>query len=87
MEISVFRADLRVTSKEKALEFYKCVKNVILIPADRKLLIRVEPNCCISTIPRSSVIDGTAPFIPSLRDENGMLAYRWRKYINAYLAR
>jgi hypothetical protein len=83
----IFRSDLRITSKETALEFYKGVKSCILIPytVDGVQVIRVEPDNLFSVIPVKSIKDGSAPFIPSLRDEDGSLAYRYRKYINAYL--
>ena len=81
----VFRSDLRVTSKAKALEFYKGVKSVILIPVDQKDSLRVEPGQHISLVPKESIRNGTAPFAPSFHDEDGSLAYQNRKYINAYL--
>ena len=85
MEISVFKRDLQITSREKALEFYRSVKCVHLIVIDRETLIRVEPGNHISRIPRSSVEDGTAPFYPALYDPYGNIAYKWRKHINAWL--
>lgn len=81
----VFKADLRVTSKATALEFYKGVKSVILIPVDQQDTLRVEPGQHISLVPKESTRNGTAPFVPSFYDEDGSLAYRNRKYINAYL--
>lgn len=81
----VFKAGLRVTSKATALEFYKGVKHVILIPYDRETYIRVEPGCCISLVSKKDVAEGTAPFVPALRDDDGSKAYALRKYINAYL--
>ena len=82
----VFKANLRVTSKATALEFYKGVKSVILIPMDQKDSIRVEPGQNISLVANTDIHNGIAPFVPSLRDEDGTLAYRNRKYINAYLS-
>lgn len=82
----VFKSGLRVTSKETALEFLKGVKNVILLPYDNEQVIRVESDYCISLIPKKSVNDGSAPFIPSFKDEDGSIAYGYRKYINAYLS-
>ncbi len=83
----IFRSDLRINSKQTALEFYKGVKSCILIPytVDKVQVIRIEPGNLFSVIPAKSVKDGSAPFIPSLHDEDGSLAYRYRKYINAYL--
>ena len=87
MEVQgVFKADLRVTSKATALEFYKGVKSVILIPFDKESRLRVEPGRHISVVSNESIHDGTAPFVPSFYDEDGALAYRNRKLINAYLA-
>ena len=85
MVSGIFKADLRVTSKEKALEFYKGVKNVILISCGREQRIRVEPGQHISIVSTESIKNGTAPFIPALYDEDGSIAYRYRKYINDYL--
>ena len=87
MVLSIFRADLRVTSKEKALEFYKGVKSVLLIPYGREHFIRVEPEQHISVVSKKDIETGTAPFVPAWRDEDGKSAYELRKYINAYLGR
>ena len=81
----VFRSDLRVTSESSALEFYKGVKSVILIPFDKEDSLRVEPGQHISLVPNVSIRNGSAPFVPALYDEDGTLAYQNRKYINAYL--
>lgn len=81
----VFRADLRVTSKLSALEFYKGVKGVILIPLTPSDKLRVEPNKHISIVSNRSLHNGMAPFIPSSYDEDGSIAYSHRKAINAYL--
>ena len=81
----IFRSDLRVTSKSSALEFYKGVKSVILIPFDKKDSLRIEPGRHISLVSNASIRNGSAPFVPALYDEDGTLAYRNRKHINAYL--
>ena len=81
----VFKKDLVVVSKEKALEFYKRVRSVILIPYSKTQQLRIEPGQHISLIPTESIKDGSAAFIPSLFDEDGMIAYQYRKYINQYL--
>lgn len=93
MVLSVFRGDLQITDREKALEFYRCVKSVILIPAGVyrdtdstiRIFIRVEPGCLISRITSDEIEKGTACFTPSLYDPYGNICYRWRKYINAWL--
>lgn len=85
MGISVFRANLRVTSKATALEFYNCVKHVILLPVDDEFFVRVEPNRCISLVSKADIKSGAAVFVPSMRDDTGEIAYRHRKYINAFL--
>ena len=87
MQISVFPAVLRVTSKEKALKFYSCVKHCILVPADDDFYVRVEPGNLISLVSKADVQSGAATFVPALCDDNGDIAYRYRKYINAWLAR
>ena len=83
----IHRSDLIINSKETAIEFYKGVKSCILIPytVDKVQVIRIEPGNLFSVIPAKSVKDGSAPFIPNIYDEDGTLAYRYRKYINAYL--
>ena len=73
MKLSFWRRDLQITSRETALEFYGCIHQVHLIAVDRETFIRIEPGCHISRIPRSSVIDGTAPFYPSMYDPYGTL--------------
>ena len=93
MELSVFKRDLQITSREKALEFLKCVKCVHLIPAglihegDRnvRIFIRVEPGCHISRITSEDLERGIAWGVPSLYDPYGNIAYKWRKHINAWL--
>lgn len=95
MELSVFKTDLQITSREKALEFYKCVKCVHLIPAgfvrdgERTIrcYIRVEPGNHISRITSEDRERGIAWAVPSLYDPHGNIAYRWRKHINAWLRR
>jgi len=85
MELSCWRSDLQITSRETALEFYRCIRQVHLIWVDRDTFIRVEPNNQISRIPSSSVKDGSAWMYPGLYDPYGNIAYKWRKYINAWL--
>lgn len=85
MVISVFRSNLRVTSREKALEFYKGVKNCILIPYKDGMKIRVEPNCLIGFVSNEDIEKGIAMFVPNFCDEDGKIAYENRKYINAWL--
>lgn len=95
MELSVFKSDLQITSREKALEFLRCVKCVHLIPAgfvrdgERaiRIFIRVEPGYHISKITSDEVEQGIAWATPSLYDPYGNIAYKWRKYINAWLRR
>lgn len=81
----IHRSDLVVKSKDTALEFYDGVKSCILIPYTAKSMIRVEPNRQFSIIPKSAIKDETAWMIPSVHDDDGGIAYRHRKYINAYL--
>ena len=82
----VFRSDLRVTSKSTAMEFYKGVKSVILIPFSKTFSIRVEPGNLFSLVSVASVRNGAAVWEPSLHDADGSLAFQHRKYINAYLS-
>ncbi len=81
----IFKHNLRVVSKEKALEFYKGVRSVILLPYSKTQHLRIEPGQHISLIPTKSIKDGSAAFIPSLFDEDGTIAYHYRKFINEYL--
>ena len=81
----IFRGNLLITSKATALEFYKGVRSCILIPYTKDKLIRIEPGNLFSVISTESVKDGSAAFIPSVYDDDGIRAYRYRKYINAYL--
>ncbi len=80
----IHRADLVINSKETALEFYKGVKSCVLIPCNSSYYIRVEPNNLIAVVPAEAVKDETAWMIPNVADD-GSMAYRYRKYINAYL--
>ncbi len=81
----IFRAGLRVTSKASALEFYRGVKGVLLLPISNDMKLRIEPNNHISTISARSIDDGTAVFIPAIKDDDGSIAYANRRYINQYL--
>ena len=85
MQISVFPASLRVTSREKALEFYGCIKHCVLIPYSEDMVIRVEPNRLIGFVSKEDLQKGVAMFVPNLSDEDGKIAYENRKYINAWL--
>lgn len=85
MVVSIFRADLRVTSKAKALEFYEGIKGVVLIPHAPGYFIRVEPGKLIGYVSREDIKKGIATLVPNLRDDDGAIAYQYRKYINAYL--
>lgn len=68
MKLSVFKGDLQITSREKALEFHKSVKCVHLIPAgvfrdgDRsvRIFIRVEPGYYISRVTSDDLDRGIA---------------------------
>ena len=81
----VYRSDLRIRSKADALKFYDCVKDCVLIPYNSTYKLRIEPNRCFSVISKKAIADGTAWMHPSTYDEDGTLAYNYRKYINAYL--
>ena len=81
----VYRSDLRIRSKADALEFYDCIKACTLIPYNDTYKLRIEPNRCFSVISKQAIADGTAWMHPSTYDEDGTLAYNYRKYINAYL--
>ena len=83
--VSLFRSDLVIRSRETALEFYKGVKSCILIPYTEDMVIRVEPGNLIGIVSKEDVSNGYATFVPNLRDDDGGIAYRYRKYINAYL--
>ena len=86
----IYRADLRIRSKADALEFYEGVKSCTLIPVvephDPGFMIRVEPNRRISMISKQAIAEGKAWMLPSFHDEDGSIAYSYRKHINAYLA-
>ena len=81
----IHRSGLVVNSKETAQEFYKGIKSCILIPHEEDMLIRVEPNNLIGFVSKADVKNGAATFVPNFHDEDGSIAYRHRKYINAYL--
>ena len=85
MQISVFPASLRVDSKANALRFYDCVKHIILIETEPGWRLRIEPGNLISEVSLHDIRTGVATFVPNLRDDDGSIAYRYRKYINAYL--
>lgn len=81
----IHRGSLVVKDKATAQEFYKGVKACILIPCHEGTYIRVEPGNLIGFIDKAQLANGTAPFIPNFHDEDGSMAYKHRKYINAYL--
>ena len=85
----IHRSDLRIRSKADALKFYEGVKACTLIPytKDGVLVLRVEPNNCISVVSKIAISHGDAWMWPSTHDTDGSIAYRYRKVINAYLAR
>lgn len=85
MQISVFPAALRIDSKANALRFYDCVKHTILIEMESGWRLRIEPGNLISPISLHDIRTGVATFVPNLRDDDGSIAYRYRKYINAFL--
>jgi hypothetical protein len=87
MQISVFPGSLRITSKKSALEFYKCVKHCMVIPYTDEYVLRIEPDNCFTVISKYSIQKGEAWMIPSFKDQDGKLAYNYRKYINAWLTR
>ena len=87
MQISVFPASLRITSKKSALDFYKCVKHCFTIPYNEDYVLRIEPDNCFTVISKQSIWKSEAWMIPSFRDTDGTLAYNYRKYINAWLSR
>lgn len=81
-----FKQGLRITSREKALEFYDGVFSCILIPfGETNYLLRVEPHKQIAIITREDIEKGVAPFIANITDEDGRLALHYRKAINQYL--
>ena len=83
----IHRSDLVITSKETALEFYKGIRSTIIIPYNDTYSLRIEPDKHFSIIARESIKGETAWMIPSIVDDGGIRAYRYRKYINAYLRR
>lgn len=88
MTITMFhRASLRITSKATALEFYEGVRDTACIPCEGEWLIRVEPGNLIGFITKEDLRAGRAWATPNLHDPDGAIAYRYRKYINAYLNR
>jgi len=87
MLISTFPSSLRITSKKTALDFYKCVKHCFVIPYNDAYVLRIEPDNCFSVISKETIRRGNAWMVPSFRDQDGKLAYNYRKYINAWLNR
>ena len=87
MLISVFPGSLRIDSLANALRFYSCVKHCIIIPYTNDLVLRIEPDNCFTVIPKHAIRKGEAWMIPSIKDEDGRLAYKYRRYINAWLSR
>ena len=87
MIISSFPSSLRINSKKDALKFYSCVKHCFTIPYNDTYVLRIEPDNCFTVISKQTVRAGDAWMIPSVRDADGVLAYRYRKYINAWLSR
>ena len=81
----IHRGSLVVKDKATAQEFYKGIKACILIPCEEDTLIRVEPDNLIGFISKDDIKTGAATFIPNFYDEDGSIAYKYRKYINAYL--
>ena len=61
------------------------MKHTILIQMEDGWVLRIEPDNLISQISLHDIRTGVATFIPNLRDDDGSIAYRYRKYINAYL--
>lgn len=87
MQLSVFPGSLRIDSHANALRFYSCVKHTILIDMGDGWKLRIEPGNLISPVSYHDIRTGVAQFVPNLKDEDGMIAYRYRKYINAWLRR
>lgn len=81
----IHKANLVIKSKETAREFYKGVKSCILIPYTEDMVIRVEPGNLIGFVSKEDVRNGNATFVPNFSDYSCDIAYRYRKYINAYL--
>lgn len=88
MTVNMFyRSDFRIRFKADATEFYNGVKSCTIIPYNDVYSIRVEPNRCFSIVSKQAIYEGKAWMIPSVYDDDGKLAYNYRKYINAYLSR
>lgn len=87
MIITTYPANLRIRSKADAIKFYGCIKHCVIIPYSDDMVIRVEPNNLISTVLKSDIKNGFAWAVPNLKDEDGSIAYSYRKYINAWLGR
>lgn len=83
----IYPSNLCIRTKADALKFYDCVKACTRIPYNKDYDLRIEPNRCFSVISKQAIADGTAWMHPSTYDEDGTLAYNYRKYINAYLKR
>lgn len=81
----IFKRGFTITTKASVAEFYKCIKSVNLIPYDNESVIRVEPDAHFSIVSKKAISDGTAPFVPAFKDDDGSMAYKYRKYINTWL--
>lgn len=83
----IYRTDLVVNSYATAKEFLSCVKACFTIPYNDEYVIRVEPGNFVTILSKHSIKNGYAAFVPSICDSDGVIIYRYRKYINAYLRR
>jgi hypothetical protein len=83
----IYDTGFQIRSKADALKFYSGVQNVFTIPYSRDFVLRIEPGRHFSVVSKQAISDGTACMIPSIVDDDGIRAYRYRKYINAYLRR
>lgn len=83
----IYRSNLRIRSKADALELYDCVKACTIIPYNDTYSIRLEPDRHFSIVSKQTIAKGDAWMIPSVYDDDGTLAYNYRKYINAFLKR
>lgn len=81
----VYPSDLRIRTKADALKFYDCVKACVIIPYNNDYDLRIEPNRCFTVISKKTIAEGNAWMIPSMYDDDGTLAYNYRKYINTHL--
>ena len=83
--VGVFKSNLRVTSKETALEFLDGIKSVLIISDVRRpnFVYRFEPGRLVGHFDRDDM--DHAEFIPNFQDPYGNIAYRARRSINAYL--